>query len=142
MRVEQKFVTSAPPQAVWQILADVENWHDWTPTITEIKALDPNGLRVGARYRVVQPKLRPGIYEVTECAPGESFKWKQKLGGGAMIADHRISPRDGGAEVELSFASEGLVANIVAKMFSKLIGDYVATEAKSLKSPCDGLNNR
>ena len=139
MRLVQKFITPARPDSVWQILADVEHWRDWTPTVVEIKPVNANGLRVGARYRVVQPKLRPAIYEVTECVPNQAFTWVQKLPQGAMIADHRLSSRDGGTEVELSLTSKGLLANIVGKMFSKLISDYVATEAKCLKSRCDGL---
>src|SRR5215470_1075234 len=139
MRVVQKFITPAGPDTVWQVLADVEHWHDWTPTVVEIKPLSNTGLTVGARYRVVQPKLRPAIYEVTECVPNQAFTWEQQLSGGALIAGHRLSSHDGATEVELSFTSKGLLANIVGKMFSKMISDYVATEAKSLKSRCDSL---
>ena len=56
-----------------------------------------------------------------------------------MIADHRLSSHDGATEVELSFTSKGLLATIVGGMFSRTISDYVATEAKSLKSRCDSL---
>ena len=139
MRVVQKFITLARTDAVWQVLADVEHWRDWTPTVVEIKSLSNKGLTVGPRYRVVQPKLRPAIYEVTECVPNQSITWVQKLPGGGMIADHRLSNRDGGTEVELSFTSKGTFANLVGKIFSKLISDYVATEAISLKSRCDSL---
>jgi len=139
MRVVQTFVTSARPDIVWQVLADVEHWREWTPTVVEIKSLSNTRMTVGARYRVVQPKLRPAVYEVTEYVPNQAFTWVQRLPGGGMIGGHRLSSRDGATEVELSFASKGLVANIVSKMFSKLISDYVATEAKSLKSRCDSL---
>jgi uncharacterized protein YndB with AHSA1/START domain len=139
MRVVESFITPARPDIVWQILADVEHWREWTPTVVEIKSLSNNGMRVGARYRVVQPKLRPAVYEVTECVPNQAFTWEQKLPGGAMIGGHRLSSRDGATEVELSFTSKGLFANIVGKMFSKLISEYVATEAKSLKSRCESL---
>lgn len=139
MRVVQKVITSAGRDAVWQVLADVEHWHDWTPTVVEVKALSNGGLKVGSRYRVVQPKLRPAIYEVTECVPNEAFTWVQRLPGGTMTAEHRLSSHDGATEVELSFSSKGLLANIVGKMFSKMISDYVATEAKCLKSRCDSL---
>jgi hypothetical protein len=54
-----------------------------------------------------------------------------------MIADHRLASRDGGTEVELSFTSNGLVANLLSMMFSRLIRDYVATEARSLKCQCE-----
>ena len=137
MRVVERFVTSAPSAIIWQILADVEHWPDWTPTVIEIRPLGGMGLKVGARYRVVQPNLRPAIYEVTECIPNQKFMWVQKLHGGAMVADHRLAPRDGATEVELSFTSNGLLANLVAGVFSKLIREYVATEARSLKNRCD-----
>ena len=139
MRVVQKFITPARTDAVWQVLSDVEHWRDWTPTVVEIKSLGNKGLTVGARYRVVQPKLRPAIYEVTECVPNQAFTWVPKLPGGGMIGDHRLSKRDGATEVELSLTSKGIFANLVGKIFSKLISDYVATEAKSLKSRCDSL---
>ena len=139
MRVVQKFITPARPEIVWQFLVDVEHWPDWTPTVLEIKSLSNNGMTVGARYRVVQPRLRPAVYEVTEYVPNQVFTWVQRLPGGGMIGGHRLSPRDGATEVELSFASKGLVANIVGQMFSRLISDYVATEAKSLKGRCDSL---
>jgi hypothetical protein len=56
-----------------------------------------------------------------------------------MIADHRLVPRNGGTEVELSFASRGLLANILSKVFSRRIREYVATEARSLQRQCESL---
>jgi hypothetical protein len=139
MRVVQNVITAARRDDFWQVLADVEHWCDWTPTVVEVKPLSDGGLKVGSRYRVIQPKLRPAIYEVTECVPNKAFTWVQRLPGGTMTAEHRLSSHDGATEVELSFTSKGLLANIVGKIFSKTINDYVATEAKSLKSRCDSL---
>ena len=31
-----KFITTARPDAIWRILADVEQWPNWTPTVQEI----------------------------------------------------------------------------------------------------------
>ena len=137
MRTVERFVTAARAEVVWRILADVEHWPSWTPTVLGVKPLSEAGLRVGARYRVTQPKLRPAVYEVTDCTANEAFTWVQRFPGGTMIADHRLAPRDGGTEVELSFTSNGLVANLLSMMFSKLIRDYVATEARSLKRQCE-----
>ena len=137
MRTVERFVTAARAELVWRILADVEHWPNWTPTVLEVQPLSQAGLRVGARYRVTQPKLRPAVYEVTECSPNQAFTWVQRFPGGSMIADHRLAPQDGGTEVELSFTSSGLVPNLVSMMFSKLIREYVATEARSLKRQCE-----
>lgn len=139
MRIVQRIVTSSGPHIVWRVLADVEHWRDWTPTVIEVTPLTGTGLKVGAQYRVVQPKLRPATYEVTDCVPNQRFTWIQRLPGGAMVADHRIAPVNGGTEVELSFSSQGLLAHLVGGLFSKLIRDYVATEARSLKKYCDDL---
>jgi uncharacterized protein YndB with AHSA1/START domain len=137
MRTVERFVTAAHAEVVWRILADVEHWPNWTPTVLEVKPLGQAGLRVGARYRLTQPKLRPAVYEVTECTPNEAFTWVQRFPGGTMTADHRLTPGDEGTEVELSFTSSGLVANLVSMMFSNLIREYVAIEARSLKRQCE-----
>ena len=140
MRVVESVVTSARPELVWRVLTDVEHWRDWTPTVTEVKPLGSTRMQLGARYRVVQPKLRPAIYEITEYDPDQRFTWEQKLPGGALVADHRIASRDGATEIELSFTSHGLLANVVAALFSKMIAQYVATEARSLRTYCDTLS--
>jgi uncharacterized protein YndB with AHSA1/START domain len=133
MKAVERFVTAAPAETVWRVLADVERWKDWTPTVLEVMPLTDEGLRVGARYRVKQPGLRPAVYEVTDCTPNVAFTWVQRLPGGELIADHRIAAEEGGIQVELSFSSKGLLADIAAMLFSKKIRDLVATEARSLK---------
>jgi len=139
MRAVETLITSASPHVVWTVLADVVHWRDWTPTVIEIKALNGSGLMVGAKYRVVQPKLQPATYEVTEYIPNRRFTWAQKFAGGVMIADHQIVPGDGVTKVELSFTSKGLLANVIGNLFSRPIRDYVATEARSLKKRGDDL---
>jgi len=139
METVERFVTSAPAEIVWRILADVEHWKDWTPTVLEITPLTGEGLRVGARYRVTQPGLQPGVYEVTDCTPNVAFTWVQRLLGGELIAEHRIEIRGGATQVELSFYSKGLLTNIATTLLSKKIRDLVTTEARSLKKRCDAM---
>jgi hypothetical protein len=139
MRTVERFVTAASPDIVWQILADVERWRDWTPTILEVEPLTDGGLRIGARYRVTQPRLRPAVYEVTQCIPNEAFTWVQRFPGGEMVAEHRMAMRNPGTEVDLLFCSKGFLANVVSAMFSKMIRDHVATEARSLRQRCESL---
>ncbi len=137
MDTVERFFTSATPERIWAILADVERWREWTPTVLSIEPLTAGGLRMGAKYRVTQPKLRPTVYEVTACVPNKAFTWMQRLPGGGLIADHRIAAKDEGSEVELSFRAKGWLAGLVSTLFSKTIREYVATEARSLKQKCE-----
>ena len=144
MQTVERVIIQASPAAIWQVLADVERWPAWTPTVLNVEPLTPNGaktgLKVGARYRVTQPKLRPGVYEVTECVPHHAFAWVQKAPAATMIAEHRLTASDGsGTEVELSFATQGLFGAILGSMYAKTIADYVRTEARSLKNHCELL---
>lgn len=90
-------------------------------------------MHVGARYRVTQPKLRPAVYEVTACEPLREFTWATNLPGVRVTAVHRLTADEDGTEAELSFETAGLLGNIVGRMYGKLIAEYVATEARSLK---------
>ena len=140
MQTIERVVINASPAAIWQVLADVERWPTWTPTVLSVEPVTRDGFRVGAKYRVTQPKLRPAVYEVTERVPHQVFTWVQKAAGAKMIADHRLTAFDGsGTEVELSFSTEGLLGALLGSMYSKTIADYVKTEAKSLKQHCEML---
>jgi hypothetical protein len=139
MEAVERFVTSASAETVWRILADVEHWRDWNPAILEVKPLTDDGLRVGARYQVTQPGLRPGVYEVIGCVPKESFTWIQKLLGGDLIADHRVAIRGSMTEVELSFSSRGLWAAMAIMPFSQKIRQSVSAEARSLKERSEAV---
>jgi hypothetical protein len=155
MQTVERVVIQSSPAAIWQVLADVERWPTWTPTTLRVEPLPHNGLssshaptagghspalKVGARYRVIQPKLRPAVYEVTECTPLHAFTWIQRAPGATMIADHRLTAADGaGTEVELSFSTEGPIGALLGSLYSKRIADYVRTEARSLKHHCESL---
>ncbi|HKO11656.1 MAG TPA: SRPBCC family protein [Acidobacteriaceae bacterium] len=137
MKIVERVRIGAGPARVWEVLADVERWPRWTPTVTSVESLNGSGLRVGARYRVRQPKLRPAVYEVAACEPLREFTWATKLPGVRMTAVHRLAGAGDGTGVELSFETAGLLGALVGRMYGKLIAEYVATEARSLKAACE-----
>jgi len=140
MQTMERVVIKASPTAIWEVLTDVERWPMWTPTVLSVEPVTRDGFKVGAKYRVTQPKIKPAIYEVTERVPHEVFTWVQKAPGATMIAEHRLTAFDGsGTEVELAFATKGLLGALAGSMNGKLIAEYVKTEAKSLKQHCEML---
>ncbi len=140
MQTVERVVIKASPTAIWQVLTDVERWPMWTPTVLSVEPVTRDGFKVGAKYKVTQPKIKPAIYEVTERIPHEVFTWVQKAPGATMVAEHRLTAFDGsGTEVELAFATKGLLGALAGSMNAKLIAEYVKTEAKSLKQHCEML---
>lgn len=125
---------AASPSVVWRYLADVLAWPDWLPTVSRVEPLSSPELSIGSRYRVVQPRLRPTIWQVTTVEPGRNFAWEASSPGLAMRADHTVrSSRDGGSEVGLEFRFSGLLAPLVALLAGGITRRYLTIEADTLK---------
>lgn len=124
---------AASPQRVWDVLADVERWPDWTKSMTRVTLLDPGPLTIGVRARVEQPKLRPAILQVTVWDPPRLFIWENRLPGLRAIAAHRVEPHGAGARATLSVDFRGLLGWPVGWLVGRLTRRYIAMEAAGLK---------
>jgi hypothetical protein len=126
---------AAQPKAVWSVLADVANWHRWTPTVLKVEALSSAELRVGNRFKIYQPRLRPAIWTVTAVEAPTRFAWESRVPGVVMIADHTLDAiSDRTSRLTLRFAFRGLLGAIVGPMSRKLVESYMAQEAASLRN--------
>ena len=124
---------NASQETVWKILSNVAHWNEWTPTVTKVEVLDQPGLKPGNRYKVHQPKLQPVIWTITELN-SSNFTWESKSPGMHMAAEHSVkSIHANQSEVTLTFAFNGLLGNLIGRMYGKMTAEYVQTEAQSLK---------
>lgn len=124
----------APAERVWQTMADVERWHEWTASITRIERLDDGPLGVGARARVEQPKLPPATWTVTDWQPGRSFTWISTGPGFTTTGVHAVepeSPTTSRATLVVRFG--GLLGPLVALLSRRLTTTYLGFEATGLK---------
>ena len=133
-----KFSTSitinTSQETIWNVLSDVAHWRDWTPTVTKVDVLDQPELKLGNRYKVHQPKLQPAVWTVTVLTPPSKFTWESKSPGMHMVAEHSVkSIHANQSEVTLTFAFNGLLGNLIGRMYGKMTAEYVQTEAQSLK---------
>jgi uncharacterized membrane protein len=124
---------NAPPQRVLAVLCDVERWPEWTSTVTQVQRLDRGPLAIGSSARVLQPKLRPAVWQVTELDENRSFTWVTRAPGVRMTAGHFVEAQGGGSRAALSFEISGLLGPIVSRLYRGLIQQYVASEAQGLK---------
>lgn len=133
-----KFSTSllinANQEAVWNVLSDVVRWPLWTPTVTEVEALNTPELKLGNRFKVVQPKLQPAEWTVTELSKS-NFKWEAKSLGMHMAADHILQPGNAKQQtlLTLTFTFNGWLGKLIGKLYGKITKEYLQTEAQSLK---------
>jgi uncharacterized protein YndB with AHSA1/START domain len=124
----------AQPDRVWAVIADVERWAEWTPTITWIQRLDDGPLTVGSWARIKQPQLPPAIWQVSELEVGRGFTWVTRSPGVRVAAKHVVAPMARGARATLSIAFSGLLGSLVARLTRGLNERYLALEADGLRA--------
>lgn len=127
----------APPDVVFAVLHEVERWHEWTPTVTQVERLDGTGapLAVGSRMRIVQPKVPPSEFTVTALEPGRGFRMVSRSPGATVEADHVVEPAGAGrsSRVTLSVTFSGFLGRIVGWLMRGMNNRYLAEEAAGLK---------
>jgi uncharacterized membrane protein len=130
---------AASRESVWRVLAAVAAWPAWLPTVTSVRPLDAIELKLGSRYAIRQPKLRPATWIVTELEPPRRFVWQARSPGLVMLAEHAIAEgAPGTSQVTLRFSFAGLLGAPVAGLFRPLTEQYLSQEAESLKRKVEG----
>jgi carbon monoxide dehydrogenase subunit G len=124
---------AAPPERVWEVVADVERWPERIPTVDEVERLDAGPLAVGSRTRLRQPRLPEAVWTVTELTDGRSYTWESKSRGVTVVAAHLVEPLPEGSRLTLSLTVSGALAGLGWLMSRKMTQQYVETEAASIK---------
>ena len=129
----------APPERVWEVLADVERWSEWTETVTWVRRLDEGPLRHGSRAKINQPKVPETEYVVTELEPGQSFTWVATGPGVTTTARHAVEALPGGGtRVRLAVEQAGLLGSVMGRFYRGMTDRYLANEAAGLKARSEG----
>ncbi|HEY1271843.1 MAG TPA: SRPBCC family protein [Terriglobales bacterium] len=139
MNLELSIDIAAGPDRVWQVLADVERWPEWTPSMLSVKRLDSGPFRLGSEALIRQPRLPRVVWRVTEFEPGRSFTWEARSWGALTVASHRIIPQAGGLRVKLAVEQTGLLVPLFGPWISKVTRQYMSMEAQGLRQRCEAL---
>ncbi|OZM82547.1 SRPBCC family protein [Pseudonocardia sp. MH-G8] len=127
----------ASAERVWAVLADPESWPRWTESMREVRLLD-GGLALGSRVRIVQPKLMPMEWTVTELEPGAVLTWMAAAPGVRTTGTHEVWSRaDGTARLRLVLTQRGLLAPFVAGLYGRRSRRYVELEAEGLRAAAE-----
>lgn len=108
---EVSLVMAAPPQAVYDLIADVTRMPEFSPYITKIEWLDgATEAAVGARFKATNSMGRKAFPDwnnkpvITVVDPGREIAWERtELGAGTIEWRYRFEPHDGGTRVVESY---------------------------------------
>jgi hypothetical protein len=131
---------AAPPDYVWTILRNIDNWHTWTSSIRKIRRLGTRSFVVGAKVLIFQPKLPPALWRVTALDPGRGFTWISTGPGIFVTAQHVIDPTPEGSKVTLSIKYDGPLAPLVVRLIGTLTDRYLGLEAAGLKKQSESTS--
>ncbi len=107
-----------PPESVWSVLGDPEQWPEWNPGVRSVRMHGP--VAVGATGDYLpnsQTAARVhgrfgGPFTVTAVVPNRELTIEQPEPAGTMHLTWRLTPRDGGTEItqELRFTGPSAAA--------------------------------
>src|SRR4051812_17727116 len=127
----------APPDRVWAVMSDIEQWPQWTPSVTSIQRLDPGPLAPGSRARVRQPRLLPVVWTVT-AVEDHAFTWETGGIGVSVTACHSVEATAQGSRATLSLHFGGMLGALVGRLTRSLNNRYLNLEATGLKRRSEG----
>jgi uncharacterized protein YndB with AHSA1/START domain len=133
MRFVHTIAIGAPVERAWEVLADLGHWPEWTPTMRDVRALGDGPPRLGARYRIEQPRLRPAEFTITHWNPPHGFTWESRAVGVRAFATHTLAPTAGGCELTLAVGFRGPLGPILGALLSRLTREYLVLEAEGLR---------
>lgn len=123
---------AAPAERVWEVMSDVERWHEWTPSITSVRRLDAGPFAVGSRALIRQPKFPPALWKVAAMVPGRSFTWVSAAPGLRVVGHHVVEPTAAGSRATLSLDLQGIFGGVWGRLTRDVTERYIALEAKGL----------
>ncbi|MFJ7150151.1 polyketide cyclase [Streptomyces sp. NPDC100445] len=89
---EHSVETTAAPEAIWRLWADVESWGTWNAEIEKIEIDGP--FAAGARITMTPPGEDPVVLRVAEAVEGELFVDEARFDDLLLRTVHRIDRLD------------------------------------------------
>jgi ligand-binding SRPBCC domain-containing protein len=132
----------APAGLVWDVFSDVEQWSEWTPTVTRLVGLDGPNISVGKRFEIKQPRLPKLVWKVTKVTPGVSWTWQQRSPGGSSLARHDvIAESECRTLVRQEIEQRGVLGALVGRLMLRTTRRYLELEAQGLKARSEQLRS-
>jgi uncharacterized protein YndB with AHSA1/START domain len=143
MQFETTVEINAPAEAVWAALVDAVRWPEWTESMQNVRWLDGDGMRVGARARIKQRGYPPLTWTVTTLDAGRAFAWEATSPGVKTVGTHLVkADNDHASTLTLGLTQSGLLAGAVGALTGARTRRFVQMEADGLKRAAESASAR
>lgn len=136
IRYETSVHIDATPARVWEVMSDIERWHEWAPAVRSIRRHDSGPLVVGSAATLHLQRAPTARWTVIELEDGRSFTWESDARVKA-VAWHRVEPDGDGARATLGIEAPGVVATLLWPFIMPVFRGNVKAEAAGLKRKCE-----
>jgi carbon monoxide dehydrogenase subunit G len=128
---------NAPTEKIWAVLDNLEEWHQWVPSIRKIERVSKGPLAVGSQVCVI---ARAGItfkllMTITEFIPGRCVFMQGEILGTKLIRFYTLEPMGEKTRVTAGGEVSGLLAWLVRRGGQSLSDEIV----QALKKKVEGL---
>ncbi|KPC62884.1 SRPBCC family protein [Streptomyces chattanoogensis] len=90
--------TTAPPQAVWRVLRDLDNWARWDTSMERVALQGP--FEVGSRVSMTPKGQEPIVSVITAVEEDRLYADETEFGGVTLRFSHTLTPLpEGGTRV-------------------------------------------
>ena len=132
MQIEHRINVVAPPEVVFRIYEDVQNWHTWDPDTKSATLEGP--FQVGSRGRLTPTKGNSVPMVLTQVVPGQCFTVESKIPLFRMLFEHELRPALAATEVVHRVTFSGLLSLVLGAMLSKQLNSGLPVTLGRLKA--------
>jgi uncharacterized membrane protein len=137
MTITDTIDIAAPVSLVWRVTADVEKWAEWTPTVTSVRLVNGERLRLGSIATIKQPMQSAADWTVVEYEEERRFAWQTSTAALRFKGVHDLAPSTAGTRNTLAVEATGFLALLLWPVLRLAIRKSLRDENAGLKRRCE-----
>jgi hypothetical protein len=131
---EGQIEVSASPEALWDVLADVEKWPTWNPDVDSVTLSGPVAKGTSFRWKAGPTRLVSTLQLVDR---PRALGWTGRTMGVRAIHLWRFEPRPGGAVASMQESFDGAVAKLFRNRLQRQLDETTAKGLQALKAAAE-----
>ncbi len=135
MKFSSSIEIDAPPEKVWALVNELEEWPQWIPSIKKIEKLSEGALGIGSQIRVTAKSIITVklLMTITEFVPGQRAVMLGKVLGTEMTRYYTFEPVNQRTRLTAGGEVSGLLAFLVRRGGQALSEEIVQAAKRKIE---------